>query len=311
MSHAPAQVARRGLANYRCAVSTNPDDPRNGAASPRGGDDGDGALLASARAGDRGAVEALLTRHERQIYRFGLRMCGNEEDAREVLQETLLAAFRGLGAFRGEAALSTWLYQIARSYCIKQRRRDEPAHAVLEEAQRVEASAPPPDASAHAREIGEALAAAVQALPHEQREALVLRDVEGLDAEEAARVVGIGVRALKSRLHRARTALRSTMAVLLDEAAHPGRPGGGERREYCPELARELGTSTASEIDQATCVRIEAHLAECPRCAGASRAAPSRLRQAVSLCGQIPGDEVPARVQAAVRAALRHALNRR
>lgn len=301
-----AKVATAQPATYGLRVAGTPEDrgpalDPPGDAAPRPG----GELLASAREGDRAAVEELLTRHERQIYRFGLRMCGNEEDAREVLQETLLAAFRGLAGFRGEAALSTWLYQIARSFCIKRRRHGEPAHEALEEARRVEAPLPPPDASAHAREIGEALAAAMQALPLEQREALVLRDVEGLSAEEAARVVGIAVGALKSRLHRARRALRSTMAVLLDEAEW------GDGRESCPELARELGASVASEIDQTTCLRIEAHLARCGRCAGVSRTSPSRLRQTVSLCGQIPGDEVPARVQAAVRAALRDALEPR
>ena len=84
----------------------------------------DADLLEAVRRGDRSAMEDILERHERQIYRFGLRMCGDEDDAREVLQETLVAAFRNLPSFRGEAALSTWLYQIARSFCIKER----PAH---------------------------------------------------------------------------------------------------------------------------------------------------------------------------------------
>ena len=85
-------------------------------------------LLDAVRAGQRDALEELLERHEPQIYRFGLRMCGTEDAAREVLQQTLLTAFRGLRSFRGDAALSTWLYQIARSFCIKSRRRrvDEP-----------------------------------------------------------------------------------------------------------------------------------------------------------------------------------------
>ena len=82
----------------------------------------DAALIAAAQAGDRRAIDELLARYEEPIYRFGLRMCGDEESAREVLQETMLAAFRNLPGFRGQAALSTWLYQIARSFCIKERR---------------------------------------------------------------------------------------------------------------------------------------------------------------------------------------------
>src|SRR5512138_3354295 len=76
-------------------------------------------LLEKARTGDVRAVDELLALHERQVFRYGLRMCGNEEDARDVLQETLLAAFRNVKDFRGDAQLSTWLYQIARSFCVR------------------------------------------------------------------------------------------------------------------------------------------------------------------------------------------------
>lgn len=79
-------------------------------------------LLELARAGDAQALERLLAKHEKQVYRFGLRMCGSEDAAREVLQETLLAAFKHIHSFRGEARLSTWLYQLARSFCLRSRR---------------------------------------------------------------------------------------------------------------------------------------------------------------------------------------------
>src|SRR5208283_3560762 len=83
----------------------------------------DADLLRAVRSGDSAAIDEVLAKHEKQVFRFGLRMCGSEEDARDVLQETLIAAFRGLPEFRGDADLSTWLYQIARSFCIKARRR--------------------------------------------------------------------------------------------------------------------------------------------------------------------------------------------
>jgi RNA polymerase sigma-70 factor, ECF subfamily len=257
----------------------------------------DAELLDAMRAGDRGALEELLARYERNVYRFGLRMCGDEEAAREVLQETLLAAFRGLPAFRGEAALSTWLYQIARSFCIKERRgapRTEPLDEKM--AERLAGGSPAPDLSTHAREVGAALAAAIAALPPDHREALVLRDVEGLSAEEAASVVGVEVGALKSRLHRARAQLRTELAALLGESEAGPAP--------CPELAQELSAYAAAEIDQAACARIEEHMARCPRCAGACDA----LKRTVSLCRRIPGDEVPAPVRAAVRRAIRAAI---
>jgi RNA polymerase sigma-70 factor (ECF subfamily) len=256
----------------------------------------DTALLAAARRGDQHAIEQLLARYEHQIYRFALRQCGDEQDAQDTLQETMIAALRGLPEFRGEARLSTWLYQIARSFCIKHRR---PGHTVrggapLSEADAIATPEDQPDTQTHAREIGAALAAAMSALPEAYREAVILRDVEGLSAEEAAEVAGVAVAALKSRLHRGRLELRGHLATLLGEsgAAAP-----------CPELAHELSAYITADIDQATCASVEDHLARCPRCAGACDA----LKRTVSLCRRIPGDEVPAPVRSAVRRALRAA----
>jgi RNA polymerase sigma-70 factor (ECF subfamily) len=256
----------------------------------------DQALLARARDGDAHAMEQLLAKYELRVYRFGLRMCGNEDDARDILQETLLAAFKNLRTFRGDSQVSTWLYQIARSFCIKQRRRLEgqPAeHEPVEaqEARQVVADTPPGDLSTHAREVGALLQAAIETLRPDHREALVLRDVEGLSAEEAAEVVGIEVSALKSRLHRGRLELREKLAAVL----------GDSHDAPCPELAHELTQYAAAEIDQATCAAIEAHMARCPRCSAAC----DSLKRTVSMCRAIPGGEVPSAVKAAVRMALR------
>ncbi|RKG62381.1 sigma-70 family RNA polymerase sigma factor [Corallococcus sp. AB011P] len=261
----------------------------------------DDPLMEAARAGDSKALEAVLARHEKQVYRFGLRMCGSEEDAKEVLQETLLAAFRGIHAFRGDAELSTWLYQLARTHCHRLRRRrvgapeefqplDSPAatHVAAEEAT--------PDKVSLARQMGEVLQAAILALPEAHREVLILRDVEDLSAEEAAKVVGIEVRALKSRLHRARLQVREHLSTLMGEGAQGQAPA-------CPELAQELSEFVAQEVDQATCVRLEDHLSRCPRCTDTC----DSLKRTVSLCRRIPGDEVPAPVRAAVRQALSQA----
>lgn len=256
-------------------------------------------LLEDARAGSGEAIEQLLNRYEKQVYRFGLRMCGSEEDAKEVLQETLLAAFRGLRSFRGEAALSTWLFQVARTQCMRLRRRPVGAPDSFEP---LEASHEQPDEEAgpdvvsQARQMGEVLQAAILVLPESYREVLVLRDVEGLSTEEASEVVGIGERALKSRLHRARMQLRGHLATLMGEAT-PGAQG-------CPQLARELAQEAMEDVDQATCIRIDAHLASCALCADAC----DQLKRTVSLCRQIPGDEVPRPVRLAVRRAVSGAV---
>lgn len=261
-------------------------------------------LMEEARSGKPEAVDALLSRYAKSIYRFGLRMCGTEADAQDVLQETLLAAFKGLEDFRGDAQLSTWLYQVARSFCIKKRRRraGEPASMDSTEDAKVRAMpslAPAPEQKAQSAQLGEALATAMAALSPEYREVIVLRDVEGLSAEEAARVVGIEVGALKSRLHRARMEMRGHLSALLEPQEAALGPG-------CPELAAQLSSYAAAEIDQTTCAQIERHLQSCAACAGAC----DTLKRTVSLCRTLPGGEVPVTVQRAVRTALLYAVGR-
>ena len=85
----------------------------------------DAELLAAARQATPAALEALLVRYQPHLYRFGLRMCGNEDDAGDVAQESLISMARSLRDFRGDASVSSWLYTIARSYCIKKRRRSK------------------------------------------------------------------------------------------------------------------------------------------------------------------------------------------
>ncbi len=252
-------------------------------------------LITRAQAGDPKALEQLLSQAEKPIYRFGLRMCGSEDAAREVLQETLMAAFKGLHGFRGDSTLSTWLFQLARNACLRQRRRHvgEPQEHQSLDAPEVTAQAsdaPLADDRTHAKELGGLLSAAMNAISQEHREVILLRDVEGLSAEEAAAVLGIEVGALKSRLHRARLNLRERLASVLD--ASPGAA--------CPELAAELAAYAAQELDKAACEVIEKHLAGCARCAAECE----QLKRTVSLCRAIPGDEVPAPVKAAIRRSL-------
>jgi RNA polymerase sigma-70 factor (ECF subfamily) len=254
-------------------------------------------LLASAKRGESAAVEKLLAQYEPRIFRFGLRMCGNEQDAKEVLQETLIAAFKGLHQFRQEASLSTWLFQIARSFCIKERRGPKVEQVSIDspESRALPETGAAPDETAHARQIGQQLQEAIASLSDSDREVIVLRDVEGLSAEEAAEVVGIEVRALKSRLHRARNRLREKLSGILGDVSEGNSP--------CPELAETLAAYTTEDIDVATCTRIEEHMAQCPRCAHACE----ELKASVSLCRAIPGGEVPRHIQDAVRQSLQNA----
>jgi RNA polymerase sigma-70 factor (ECF subfamily) len=264
-------------------------------------------LLAAARRGDRSALEQLLERHQRQVFRFGMKMCGGEEDAKDVLQETLLAAARNIGEFRGASSVSTWLYTIARSFCLKRQRTSKfaPAHVesledVSDEARAVADAAHGPDAAAEGKQVQAALRDAIAELDPMYREVLVLRDVEGLSAAEVADVLGLTVEAVKSRLHRARVVVRDRLGPLLGVPG-PTVAGPGP---VCPDVAELFSRHLEGEISGDVCARLEEHLAGCDRC----RARCDSLRATLSLCSQ-SGDEVPLRVERSVRAALRRFLD--
>lgn len=183
-----------------------------------------GALIEAVKRDRRSAFRDLVGVYEHRIYRFASRMCRNAEDARDVLQDTFLAAFRAIGDFRGEAKFSTWLFRIAANACRKMRRRGkfEPERELsLDEfmpdsdARGVSATADPapdPEAVAMTAEVRRALEAGIADLPPPYRVVLVLRDVEGFSAEEVAEILELSVPAVKSRLHRARLFLRQQLA---------------------------------------------------------------------------------------------------
>lgn len=266
----------------------------------------DQKLVESARAGDRKALEALLERQQERIYRFGRKLCKDPEDARDVLQNTLLTMARSIGDFRGSSSLSTWLYSIARSFCHKQRNRSKfapTAQVPLDSPEAASAraapdAARPPDEAAAARELGAALSEAIKALDPDQREVLVLRDVEGLKASEVAEITGLSVAAVKSRLHRARLGVRHQLAPLLAsrEEAAPA--------SSCPDVLMLYSKHLEGEIDSEACRKMERHLSECPRC---ERACDS-LKRTLHLCRNMPSAEVPKGIQDSVRTALREFL---
>ncbi len=176
-------------------------------------------VLVRARAGDRRALEDLLARHADTVQRFGFKLCRDEEDARDVAQDTLLLVSTRLPDFEGRSSFTSWLFALARSACARKRRglKNRPAVSMdSEEGAWSDAEDPRrgPEEEASMQQLVTIAASALQSLPEAQRDALLLRDLEGLTAPEAAEVLGIGVDALKSRLHRAREALRE--AVLSD-----------------------------------------------------------------------------------------------
>lgn len=175
-------------------------------------DDPDGALVISAQAGDREAFEALVRRHTDRLYAVVRRFGFSRDAAEEITQEAFLRAWRSIGSFRGDSRFLTWLYRIGLNEATRRAKREaaRPFVRSLDAAEAVEprdARDEPYARVAHA-ELREALAAAVRALPIKYRAPLILRDIEGLSTVDAAAVLGLGEAALKSRLHRARVAVR-------------------------------------------------------------------------------------------------------
>jgi RNA polymerase sigma-70 factor (ECF subfamily) len=260
-------------------------------------DDSDERLLSATKAGDEAALEALLERHAPTIQRFASRLCRDREDAQDVVQETLLAAARGMREVRGAAALSTWLYKIARSHCTKARRTSKFAPKTLDafDETAVASQEPPPDRAASERETVAALENAIHALEPDAREALVLRDVEGLSANEAADVLGISVDALKSRLHRARGQVRAKLEPILLAEPLPG----------CPDIVTTFSRHLEGEIGTEECAVMEKHVAGCKRCGAAC----DSLRRVLALCRAQPQGDVPRELQALVKKTLRDLQN--
>jgi RNA polymerase sigma-70 factor (ECF subfamily) len=167
-------------------------------------------LLTAAAAGDEQAFVQLTAPLRRRLHAHCYRMLGSVHDADDALQETMLRAWRGVGRFEPRGELSSWLYRIATNVCLRMveqrdRREARTVDAYLQPYPSALLEVETPDREAERREtIGLAFVAAVQLLPPRQRAALVLRDVLGWSASEAADVLGVSVAAANSALQRAR-----------------------------------------------------------------------------------------------------------
>lgn len=165
------------------------------------------------------AFEELVNRHKDAVYRQMLRVCGNQADAEDVLQEALLNAYRALDTLRDRAAFQAWVARIGRNVCYRLKHREALRPILdLSDAGGLDALPdvqPSPEAAAVGRDFRECVQTALHRLPDGARRVLELRDLEGLTAAEAARVLGISVPALKSRLHRARSLVRRELDACL------------------------------------------------------------------------------------------------
>jgi RNA polymerase sigma-70 factor (ECF subfamily) len=174
-------------------------------------------LVVAARAGDQQAFESLVRATYAETYTLAYRLTGDEEDARDVVQESYLRAYRGLRRFRGDAQFSTWLYRITAN-CASTHlgRRAKHRHEELADDAPVVDSNPDVDPAARsdANATRDRLTAALRGLPPRLRAVVVLRDVYDLPHEAIAAELGISESAAKVRLHRARKKLRENLFPL-------------------------------------------------------------------------------------------------
>lgn len=186
-------------------------------------------MAARAAAGDESAFEEIVARFQARVFRLAFRLTGDESDAKDVLQETFLRVYRGLGSFRGASRFGTWLYRIATNAALthrraRARRRAESledflprfdgsgAHVATPAELQVPARA---DELIDRRLLAEKARAGVERLPELYREAFVLRDLEEMPTAEVAEVLGLDPGTVRQRVHRARLMLRGYLADLM------------------------------------------------------------------------------------------------
>lgn len=193
-------------------------------------DDPDAELAARAAAGDMGAFDALVTLYTGRVFAVAFRMLGDRAEAEDLCQDVFVALHKALPDFRGDSRLSTWIYRITKNRCLNRikflKRRhigqladvDDPA---------VAGAAMDPDASAGGlkdprrrlaeAELSDLVQVHLQRLPEEQRTLVVLRDLEDMSYDEIVDVTGLALGTVKSRLHRARSALAKALAPHLGD----------------------------------------------------------------------------------------------
>lgn len=194
-------------------------------------------ILTRARRGETAAFEELVRLYEKRVYAVALRSSGNPEDAADIVQEVFLRAWRSIESFRGDSGFSTWLFRITMNLCVDHARhkhaqpQTQPIVTDDETERPLPDPAPTPEEHLDNCELGRELAAALEEISEEHRRIVLLRDVSGMSYTEIAEVLEISEGTVKSRLSRARIALRKVLLSrgnILQSAASNLSKGGGD-----------------------------------------------------------------------------------
>lgn len=164
--------------------------------------------------GETDAFETLIRRHQKTIFNLVYRMLGDYDEAAEISQEVFLSAYRAIGNFRGEANFSTWLYRIALNHATTRRKSlntRQQRNIPIENTEPASDPHPGPAESLEKKEVRQRVQQALNRLEPEDAAVILLRDLQDVPYEEVARLLEIPIGTVKSRLHRARQALKSEL----------------------------------------------------------------------------------------------------
>ena len=191
--------------------------------------------LEALQAGDKAEFALMVDKYSAMIYRLGLKMLNNPQDAEDILQETFIKAFHNIDRFDGRASVSTWLYRIATNEALMLLRKKRPDPISVETPwQEDDQEQEPlqiidwcclPESELMSNEVWEYLDKAVEKLPNSLKVVFILRDIEGLSTRETATVLDISETATKTRLSRARLRLREELTTYFSERIE-GQPNG-------------------------------------------------------------------------------------
>lgn len=198
----------------------------------------DELLVERAKKGDVGAFEQLISQHQKTVYNIAYRLTGNHEDASDVAQEAFIRAYSSLPDFRGDSSFATWLYRIVNNACLdelRKRKRQRVTYidqtVAMEDGEVTRQIADPADGPEEALErveIQRVVQESISQLEEEYRIVLVMRELQGYSYNEIADTLGINLGTVKSRLNRARNALKEkfgALELLAPRVVYSGRRG--------------------------------------------------------------------------------------
>ncbi len=251
------------------------------------------------KSGDSGALEKAIGLLQSSVFAFGMRVCGQRQDAEDTMQEVLLKALPYLPRFDNSKALATWLYKVAKNRCLMNRRKSKFApkeelslDELMPDREELrgldgQTSINPEGAAIHG-EQAQRLRDAIRNLPPHHRIVLVLRDMEGFTDEEVSEITGLRPGTIRVRLHRARLFVRRELAKADQERRIRSRENSVStaRTGRCRKIFAGLSDYLDGELDDFSCEEIEAHMNGCEPCKKFLRS----LEQSIQQCREAPAD---------------------